>query len=61
MAEDDAVADDDINDNAFPLHSDVEVYNKKIKSVCFDTSTVTLSDDSTLGIAEVIQYYNNLI
>jgi hypothetical protein len=61
VAEDDAVADDDINDNAFPLHSDVEVYNKKIKSVCFDTSTVTLSDDSTLGIAEVIQYYNNLI
>ncbi len=55
---------DDISNNddaAFPLHSDVEVHDKKIISVCFTSSIVTLSDGSTCTIAEVINNYRNLI
>jgi hypothetical protein len=55
---------DDISNNdgaAFPLHSDVEVHGKKIISVCFTNSIVTLSDGSNCTIADVINYYRNLI
>jgi hypothetical protein len=46
---------------AFPLHSDLEVYEKINQSVCFTTSVVTLSNGSNLTIEEVISYYHNLM
>jgi hypothetical protein len=61
LIQDDMIDDSDNDDTAFPLHSDLEVYEKKIRSVCFTTSVVTLSDGSNLTIEEVISYYRNLM
>jgi hypothetical protein len=61
IQDDETIDDSDNDDMAFPLHSDLEVYEKINQSVCFTTSVVTLSNGSNLTIEEVISYYHNLM
>ncbi len=61
IKDDETIDDSDYDDMAFPLHSDLKVYEKINQSVCFTTSVVTLSNGSNLTIEEVISYYHNLM